>query len=214
MSLFKQFYLLMCCLFICVNNVQAQEFNYTNQQLKNANTASEISYLNNEEINFIFYTNLLRTNPKIFANTYVKHYLDSAKFAASIYIKSLTEYLLEAEPMHLLNPDKQLYNEAMTHANDMGKSGIVGHNSSNGKLFEERLKIVSNYFDIVQENCQYGYAKGLDILMDLLIDEGIEDYGHRYTLMNSRLRFIGVSIQPHKKYNVNCVIDFGGKKLN
>ena len=192
----------------------AQDTDFTSKQRVEANTAINTSYLSSEEKNLIYYTNLLRTNPKLFAKVYVKPYLDSAKFNSSNYIKSLNEYLLDAEPMPILTPEKILYDEALKHSTNMGKAGKLGHESSDGKSFEERLSFLTDSFSLVQENCQYGFSKGLDILMDLLIDEGIEDLGHRYTLMNTRLRFIGVSIYPHKKFNVNCVIDFGGKKLN
>jgi hypothetical protein len=44
--------------------------------------------------------------------------------------------------------------------------------------------------------------------MDLLIDEGVPSLGHRIILFKPHTQ-IGVSIQPHKKYRWNAVLDLG-----
>jgi uncharacterized protein YkwD len=46
-------------------------------------------------------------------------------------------------------------------------------------------------------------------VLQLLIDEGIEDLGHRNNILNPRFNSIGVSIKPHKSYDYNCVMSFG-----
>ena len=67
------------------------------------------------------------------------------------------------------------------------------------------------------ENCSYGYQDALSIVITLLIDDGIKDLGHRKNILNESYNSVGVAIRPHKKYRVNCVIDFGNQnrsKLN
>jgi hypothetical protein len=46
--------------------------------------------------------------------------------------------------------------------------------------------------------------------MSLLIDKDVAGTGHRKTILDKRLVYAGVSIQPHKEYRWNCVIDFAG----
>ena len=53
------------------------------------NTANEIGYLSLEEKSVIFYLNLVRVNPKLFAQTYLKNYLDTAPINQTEYLKSL-----------------------------------------------------------------------------------------------------------------------------
>lgn len=89
----------------------------------------------------------------------------------------------------------------------------MGHNTSSGKKYNQRVDSLMNTYFFVKENCQYGYQKGLDILIDLMIDEGINDLGHRKTLLDAKLKYIGCSIEYHKKYRYNCVMEFAGKKL-
>lgn len=61
----------------------------------------------------------------------------------------------------------------------------------------------------VAENIYYGRYTPEEIVMQLLIDEKIEDLGHRHNLLNPKYNSIGVSIKPHKKYEYNCVMSFG-----
>jgi uncharacterized protein YkwD len=65
----------------------------------------------------------------------------------------------------------------------------------------------------VGENCDYGNANALIIFMSLLIDEGVSDLGHRENILRAEYKFIGVSIEPHKKYRISCVIDYAGEKI-
>ena len=57
------------------------------------------------------------------------------------------------------------------------------------------------------ECCDYGHNNALDIIMSLLIDEGISSLGHRNICLSSYSK-IGVAIQPHKLYGYNAVMDF------
>ena len=58
------------------------------------------------------------------------------------------------------------------------------------------------------ECCQYGTDNALGVVMQLLIDEGIESLGHRKILMGD-YTLIGVAMRPHIAYRVNTVLDLG-----
>jgi hypothetical protein len=58
------------------------------------------------------------------------------------------------------------------------------------------------------ECCFYGSDDPLEIIIDLMIDEDAPSLGHREVLFTDFTK-IGVSIQPHKKYGWNTVLDFG-----
>jgi uncharacterized protein YkwD len=68
---------------------------------------------------------------------------------------------------------------------------------------------MGNPYYHVGENCSYGYDQAIDIVISLLIDEGVPDMGHRKNTLNDQFNSVGVAIRPHKEYRVNCVIDFG-----
>jgi uncharacterized protein YkwD len=58
------------------------------------------------------------------------------------------------------------------------------------------------------ECCDYGNDNAVDILLNLLVDDGIPGVGHRLICLSNSYTKIGISIQPHKVYEVNTVMDF------
>jgi uncharacterized protein YkwD len=48
---------------------------------------------------------------------------------------------------------------------------------------------------------------GKDIILQLLIDDDVPSLGHRINCLNKEYTKIGVSVQPHKKWDTCAVID-------
>lgn len=186
---------------------------WADSTLADANTAKEIEYLNETEKEVIFYINLARTSPNFFNETIVDYYLNSTKSKKDKYVKELIATLETTSAMPMLEPREDLWKSAKSHATDMGKTGRTGHNSSDGTTFRDRMSVFSQTYQSVNENCNYGLESALDIVMDLLIDREISNAGHRKNILNPDSRFIGVSVQPHKRYGTNCVQDFAGPRL-
>jgi hypothetical protein len=171
-----------------------------------ARTADTEDYLEKEEQEIFYYLNLMRLNPPLFAQTYATGY-DGAKGWSKGYAwderkDSLIADLSIMEPLPLLYPDVKLYELARCFATEGGKLGITGHDRS-------QTGCATGY---KAECCQYGGARnGLAIIMAFLIDAGENnaELGHRAILFTSDYVKLGVSIQPHIKYNINAVLDFG-----
>jgi hypothetical protein len=75
----------------------------------------------------------------------------------------------------------------------------VGHER---KTQDSKLK--KHYYG---ECCDYGHNDALEIVLSLLIDEGIPSLGHRDVCLSNYVK-LGVAIQPHKRYGTNTVLDF------
>lgn len=179
--------------------------------LEKCNTAKDIGYLSKAEKEVIFYLNLVRTNPSLFADTYLKQYVDTAQISKNNYLKSLYSDLYAMPSVCVLIPKFDLFELAKRHAIDMGTHGKVGHVSSNNSSLIQRAKSVTHPYSLVQENCQYGLNNPLAIVIDLLIDQDIVDVGHRKSLLDKNARYIGTAIRRHKVYEYNCVIELGGE---
>ena len=96
-----------------------------------------------------------------------------------------------------LIPDEKLSLSAKCHALSSGKVGHVGHD-----------RIDTTCKSIFWGECiSYGAANGKDVVYQLLVDEGVPSLGHRKICL-SELSIIGVSIQNHKIYGSNAVLDF------
>ena len=172
--------------------------------LEKANTAKEVDYLTPEEKKVIQLTNLTRLDGPHFVETILLPYLEGEKHTR--YTRSLVRDLKTLKDLELLYPAIELFEIARDHAINSGKRGTTGH-----QQFEKRYGPMLGAYSEVAENCAYGYENASDILIRLLIDEGIPDLGHRKNLLNPGTNKIGLSIQPHKKYRYNCVMSFGKK---
>ncbi len=171
--------------------------------LTSCNTAKEASYLSQEEKNIVWLTNLARFDGALFSRTFLKEYIVKNGIKYTPYVKSLFKDLAKTHNLSLLIPDEKITKLAKGHAVWSGKRGSTGH-----QKFNSRAKKANNPRFL--ENAQYGSFQGLDIMMDLLIDEGISSLGHRKNILDPHAKYIGVSIWPHKKYKYNCVIDYAG----
>ena len=175
-------------------------------ELKAAKNYNAIRFLDSTEKEVLFYTNLVRINPKLFCETYLQEYIDINHLdRRNTYVASLIKMLNNSKPRGVLVADANLQEMAKTHAVSMGVKGLIGHNE-----FDKRIKkYLKGKFGMIGENCQYGYDEAINIFMSLLIDEDIPSLGHRENLFNSNFTSVGISFKPHKTYGSNCVMDFG-----
>ena len=156
-----------------------------------ANTAKNEDYITVEEKQVYYYLNLVRMNPKLFTDTYLKHLKNSKNY----YESSLYKELRRLKPLPILKPNRKLFESAQCHAIESGERGYVGHN---------RFKC-KEYF--MGECCSYGESDALEIVTSLLIDQDVKSLGHRNICLGMYTE-LGVAIRPHKGYGENAVLDF------
>ncbi|MBN1184189.1 MAG: CAP domain-containing protein [Bacteroidales bacterium] len=173
--------------------------------IEKANTGKDSSFLTDPEKEVILLCNLARMNGKLFTETFVKKYIGD-EVHTNDNITSLISDLKNQTPMEPLYVSKVLYEAALEHAKESGENGTTGHDNFGGRYYN-----ANKIFDMVGENCDYGNQYSLNIVMSLLIDEGVPSLGHRINILRDRYTHIGVSIQPHKTYRYNCVMGFGGE---
>jgi uncharacterized protein YkwD len=200
-----KFYIFFLLSQILISSAEAQDSTYQSKQgLSNdfsaswkdpkyleANSAFNEDYLTAEEKRIYYYLNLVRMNPKLFADTYLSHLRNSR----DTYERSLYSELQKIKPLPVLKPNRKLYESAKCHATESGERGYVGHKRSK----------CTEYF--MGECCQYGLSNALEIIISLLIDQDVSSLGHRRICLGNYTE-LGVSIQPHKSYGVNAVLDF------
>ena len=159
------------------------------------NTAANAKYMTAAEKEVIYILNLARINPALFANTVIKKYPTQH----SDYYSSLFKTMLTLKPLKLIYPDSLCFAGAQCHAINSGQEGYAGHTRSQQEC---RKKWYYN-----GECCDYGHNEPVDIIMSLLIDEDIPSLGHRSICLDD-YKGMGVSIQFHKTYRYNTVLDF------
>lgn len=173
--------------------------------LEKANTAAEFKYYSDEEKKVIFFMNLARLDGNLFAETLLDAYVNANGVQNTYYLRTLYRDLKKAEGLPVLIPEEDLTSIAQGHATESGRTGHVGH-----KEFEKRFKpYMGAPYSNVGENCSYGYSSAIDIVITLLIDDGVKNVGHRVNILKPEFNSVGVAIREHKRYRYNCVIDFG-----
>ena len=161
--------------------------------MKHTSITQPCEYLTKKEKEVIWYLNVARMYPQ----WYLYFFLKNPKTENE---KSLHATMKAMKPVSkTLIPTKNLYEIAKCHATTSGIAGYVGH---------ERQSTACKSI-IGGECCQYGYDDAAMIVLDLLIDEGVPSLGHRNIILDTTYNRIGVSIQPHKTYRHNAVLDFG-----
>lgn len=178
--------------------------------LRELNTASEVNYLNEEEKKVILIMNMARQNGPLFVQTLLADYVEEKQVDNNSYLRSLRKDLNSVEGLIPLQPEKDLSAAARGHALKSGQTGRVGHQDFN-KRFDP---LMGNPYTHVGENCSYGYESAMDIVISLLIDDGVKDHGHRKNILSLSFNSVGVAIRPHKSYRINCVMDFGRRPVS
>lgn len=207
----KKYFLIFFFSFFLVDPIFTQSLTkteYTEDQKKEANSALNSTYLSQEEKQVIYLCNLARLDGALFNSLYLQPYITDKKLIKNSYVTSLISTLKKQKPMKVLKPEQDLYACAKDHAEKNGPSGAIGH-----QRYSQRFKKHAPNYSPTAENCDYGNNLGLDIVMSLLIDDGVSGVGHRKNILNPALNSVGVCIYTHKKYKYQCVMDFGTKKV-
>ncbi len=117
------------------------------------------------------------------------------------------------EPMKPLIISGCLCRSAMDHILDQGPRGSIGHYGSGGSDPTERVNRYADCYLPSGECIAYGPADARSIVMNLIIDDGVPDRGHRKNILTPAFSSAGIGVGPHKTYRHMCVIDFTFKKV-
>jgi len=58
------------------------------------------------------------------------------------------------------------------------------------------------------EAIAYGPDRAEDVILQLIVDDGVPDRGHRRILFNPAYALVGAACAPHPVWRTVCVLDF------
>lgn len=185
---------------IFLQNIEIQKSNVHYVKFKaDSLLIAKCTFATEVEKEVMHYLNFVRSRPREFCEKFVIPNWDKSSW----YENTLVETLMGIKPTRTMLPKKKLYLSAECHARISGKAGKVGHTRIKDP---KTKKLCEEYF--MGECISYGSGTGLGIVLQLMIDNGVENLGHRKIILNGGYSSMGVSVQPHARYGVNCVIDF------
>ena len=181
------------------------------------------SYLSALEQGIITEMNRARTNPNAYSAKLVqlKQYFDGEIIRRPGEVGIITQegvsavneainFLRSASPVSELSPSRGMSLGARDHVSDQGPKGALGHTGSDGSQPWDRVSRYGEWQISVGENISYGPNTAERVVMQLIIDDGVADRGHRTNIFQSDFAVAGVACGDHAKYRIMCAITYAG----
>jgi uncharacterized protein YkwD len=167
--------------------------------------------------------NLARTDPSRYA-TYLEAWrsyyngkrfkqpgtapVDTAEGVSAL--EEAIKYLRNAQPLPPLQLSKGMCRGAKDQSFDQSQSGNVSHQGKDKSFSWDRVARYGEWKTPVSENIAYDSGPARDIVINLIIDDGIPTRGHRNNIFNSSYIVTGISCGNHPLFGGMCVCTFAG----
>ena len=186
-----------------------------------ANDVATVDYLSAFEQEVVREHNLARTKPQ----QYIAFLEDYARvFSGKIHIgeggvrlrtnegaAAVEEAIAFMRRVRLVGPLKPALGMsagAADHAADQARTGKTGHGGSDGSMHGVRVNRYGDWQTRSGENIYYGSGSARDVVIKLIVDDGVPSRGHRDNIFDPRFRIIGVGCNDHRTYGQTCVLTY------
>jgi uncharacterized protein YkwD len=121
-------------------------------------------------------------------------------------VREAVRALRATPPLSPLRYSMGLSRGARDHVRDQGARGQTGHSGSDASSASERVDRYGRWNGTLTENIAYGPPTAREVIVGLIVDDGVPDRGHRKNLLDPAVRVAGVACGEHSRYRVMCVI--------
>jgi len=125
-------------------------------------------------------------------------------------VDEAVKFLSRQKPLPPLAWSDGLASAAAELAEEQGRTGALGHTGRQSGGMRERIERHGKWERQIAENIGYGPKDARNMVMQLIIDDGVTDRGHRKNTFGTAFGVVGVACGPHPEFGSMCVIDFAG----
>ena len=176
-------------------------------------------YINYEEIEEELFKqhNALRTNPQSFIpklKEALKHFREKIyhmpdedpiqTYEGQEAIEEAINFLKSQKPVGELIYDENISYACKDHVYDIGIKGLTTHEGSDGKNISDRIEKYCEWEGAAAENLDFGFKKAENIILNLIIDDGVKERNQRFNLFHPDFKYIGIGAGSHRDFGI-CV---------
>jgi uncharacterized protein YkwD len=114
-------------------------------------------------------------------------------------------------PVPPLRWSKGLAAAATDHVDDQGPIGGLEHLGTDNSTPARRASRYGRWIQGIAENIAYGENSARGVVIQLLVDDGVPDRGHRDNILHPAWGAAGVACGPHRRYRQICVMDYAAR---
>ena len=118
-------------------------------------------------------------------------------------------FLRRAKPLGAFGLSTGMSLAAAEHVADQA-NGSLGHSGSDRSNPGARMNRYGFWSARWGENISYGKSTAREIVMSLIVDDGLRTRKHRANIFNPAFNYAGAAVGPHARYGIVCSIDFAG----
>ena len=125
--------------------------------------------------------------------------------------KEAIEFLKNQKPINVIEYDEEASKVALEYSKFLSnsKEGQVEDENQ----IEQRVEKYLDYDYSISENIDFGGSTGVEVIVNLLVDDGVKNRIHRDNLFSDKYEYYGVGVFEHPDYDFCTVIDYFGDIL-
>jgi len=127
----------------------------------------------------------------------------------SAAVDEAIRFLQNASPLPPLTLSRGMSRAAADHCADQA-DGAFGHEGKDRSHAGQRIARYGNFSGGWGENISYGKSSARDVVLALIIDDGLPARKHRKNIFNPNFNYAGAAFGRHARFGTMCSMDFAG----
>jgi uncharacterized protein YkwD len=152
--------------------------------------------------------NLARENPHLYA-AFVAESRPFHMIEHGRAVDEAVRFLKKTRPLPPLTLSPGMSRAAADHCSEQ-VDGQLGHDGNDRSSPGDRISRYGSWSTTWGENISYSRKTAREVVLALIIDDGVRSRGHRNNIFNPKFNVAGAAFGSHARYRTVCTIDFAG----